>query len=80
MRETEASLLAQGTEERDITLMEKLLMAPGLSRKDVTTLILDMLFAGIDTVRLNHLTLLLILENESKINNSTKLVLKIKLL
>lgn len=49
IRETEASLLALGAEEREVTLMEKLLMTPGLSRKDVTTLILDMLFAGIDT-------------------------------
>ncbi|KAG0696815.1 putative cytochrome P450 12a5, mitochondrial [Chionoecetes opilio] len=49
IRETEASLLALGTEDRELTLMEKLLMTPGLSRKDVTTLILDMLFAGIDT-------------------------------
>lgn len=47
--ETEAMLSAAGTEEREITLLERLLMVPGLSRKDVVTLILDMLFAGIDT-------------------------------
>ncbi|XP_071541051.1 probable cytochrome P450 49a1 isoform X2 [Panulirus ornatus] len=48
--ETEASLLAQSPDDdRDITLMEMLLLSPGLSRKDVVTLILDMLFAGIDT-------------------------------
>lgn len=50
-------LSAVGTEEREITLLERLLMVPGLSRKDVVTLILDMLFAGIDTVRLNNLLL-----------------------
>ncbi|KAG0727396.1 putative cytochrome P450 12a5, mitochondrial [Chionoecetes opilio] len=49
IRDTEASLLALGTEDREVTLLEKLLLTPGLSRKDVTTLILDMLFAGIDT-------------------------------
>lgn len=49
IRETEALLLAQGHEDREATLMESLLMTPGLSRKDVITLILDMIFAGIDT-------------------------------
>ncbi|KAK3874939.1 hypothetical protein Pcinc_020158 [Petrolisthes cinctipes] len=38
----------QDTDE-ELTLMESLLTKPGLSRKDVVTLILDMLFAGIDT-------------------------------
>ncbi|XP_069161926.1 probable cytochrome P450 49a1 isoform X2 [Procambarus clarkii] len=50
IRETEAALQAQpASEELDLTLMEALLLKPGLSRKDVVTLILDMLFAGIDT-------------------------------
>ncbi|XP_068217922.1 probable cytochrome P450 49a1 [Palaemon carinicauda] len=54
IRETEAQLLAKksqpgGEEEEELTLMETLLLTPGLSRKDVVTLILDMLFAGIDT-------------------------------
>ncbi|XP_076045202.1 putative cytochrome P450 49a1 [Oratosquilla oratoria] len=33
----------------DVTLMEMLMSIPGLSRKDVTTMILDMIFGGIDT-------------------------------
>ncbi|KAG7158381.1 probable cytochrome P450 49a1 [Homarus americanus] len=50
IRETEASLLAQAPDDdRELTLMEALLLKPGLTRKDVVTLILDMLFAGIDT-------------------------------
>ncbi|XP_050733401.1 probable cytochrome P450 301a1, mitochondrial isoform X2 [Eriocheir sinensis] len=49
IQETEALLLAQGREDREATLMESLLMTPGLSRKDVITLILDMILAGIDT-------------------------------
>ncbi|KAK8744763.1 hypothetical protein OTU49_000603, partial [Cherax quadricarinatus] len=50
IRETEAALLAQEpSDDRELTLMEGLLLKPGLSRKDVVTLILDMLFAGIDT-------------------------------
>lgn len=51
IRQTEAQLLAKGSSysEEDLTLMETLLLTPGLSRKDVVTLILDMLFAGIDT-------------------------------
>lgn len=49
IRETEALLLAMGTEDQEITLLERLLMVPGLTRKDVVTFILDMLFAGIDT-------------------------------
>ena len=51
IRQTEAELLAKSPEsQEDLTLMETLLLVPGLSRKDVVTLILDMLFAGIDTV------------------------------
>ncbi|XP_068217928.1 probable cytochrome P450 49a1 isoform X2 [Palaemon carinicauda] len=54
IRQTEAQLLAKksqpgGEEEEELTLMETLLLTPGLSRKDVVTLMLDMLFAGIDT-------------------------------
>lgn len=52
IQETEALLKAKtGKEDEELTLMESLLLMPGLSRKDVVTLILDMLFAGIDTVR-----------------------------
>jgi len=36
-------------EDEELTLMEILLSTPGLSQKDVVTIILDMLFAGIDT-------------------------------
>ena len=35
---------------RDLNLMETLLSTPGLTRSDVVTIILDMLFAGVDTV------------------------------
>lgn len=52
IQETEAILKNKtGKEDEELTLMETLLLTPGLSRKDVVTLILDMLFAGIDTVR-----------------------------
>ncbi|XP_042881582.1 probable cytochrome P450 49a1 [Penaeus japonicus] len=52
VQETEAAILAQDPDsERELSLMENLLMTEGLSKKDVVTLILDMLFAGIDTVR-----------------------------
>ncbi|XP_076061210.1 putative cytochrome P450 49a1 [Oratosquilla oratoria] len=55
--QTEAELLKhleaqkEGNQDEDekLTLMEELLNTPGLSRKDVVTIILDMLFAGIDT-------------------------------
>lgn len=49
--QTEAALLSKtrADEDENLTLMEKLLLTPGLSRKDVVTLILDMLFAGVDT-------------------------------
>lgn len=54
IRATEASLKEAlekpGAEERELTLMEQLLLRPELSHKDVVTLILDMIFAGIDTV------------------------------
>ncbi|KAK4317345.1 hypothetical protein Pmani_011567 [Petrolisthes manimaculis] len=50
IQETEASLMAKKQDsDEELTLMESLLTNPGLSRKDVVTLILDMLFAGIDT-------------------------------
>ncbi|XP_069948773.1 probable cytochrome P450 49a1 isoform X1 [Cherax quadricarinatus] len=50
IRETELALLAKtATDTDELSLMETLLLSPGLSRKDVITLILDMLFAGIDT-------------------------------
>ncbi|XP_045611065.1 probable cytochrome P450 49a1 [Procambarus clarkii] len=50
IRETETELLAKPAGEgQEVTLMEALLLKPGLTRKDVVTLILDMLFAGIDT-------------------------------
>ncbi|KAK8744757.1 hypothetical protein OTU49_000599, partial [Cherax quadricarinatus] len=50
IRETEAALLAQEpSDDRELTLMEGLLLKPGLSRKDVVTLMLDMIFGGIDT-------------------------------
>ncbi|XP_042881562.1 probable cytochrome P450 301a1, mitochondrial isoform X6 [Penaeus japonicus] len=50
VQETEAAILAQDPDsERELSLMENLLMTEGLSKKDVVTLILDMLFAGIDT-------------------------------
>ncbi|XP_045624921.1 probable cytochrome P450 49a1 isoform X2 [Procambarus clarkii] len=51
IRETEAALQARTASggQGEMTLMEALLLKPGLSRKDVVTLILDMLIAGIDT-------------------------------
>ncbi|KAK7086328.1 hypothetical protein SK128_002127 [Halocaridina rubra] len=50
IQETEKRLLAKDpNSEDDLTLMETLLLTDGLTRKDVVTLILDMLFAGIDT-------------------------------
>lgn len=52
IQETEAAILAEDPEnERELSLMETLLLTEGLTRKDVLTLILDMLTAGIDTVR-----------------------------
>lgn len=52
VQETEALLKAKtGKGNEELTLKESLLLMPGLSRKDVVTLILDILFAGIDTVR-----------------------------
>ncbi|KAK7082035.1 hypothetical protein SK128_010802, partial [Halocaridina rubra] len=48
--ETEARLKAKDpSSEDELTLMEILLLTPGLTRRDVVTLILDMLLAGIDT-------------------------------
>ncbi|XP_063586001.1 probable cytochrome P450 49a1 [Penaeus indicus] len=50
MQQTEAAILAQDPDsEHEVSLMESLLMTEGLTKKDVVTLILDMLFAGIDT-------------------------------
>ncbi|XP_068235984.1 probable cytochrome P450 49a1 isoform X2 [Palaemon carinicauda] len=51
IRQTEEALLSKTRtdEDENLTLMEELLLTPGLSRKDVVTLILDMLFAGVDT-------------------------------
>ncbi|XP_037784537.1 uncharacterized protein LOC119580457 [Penaeus monodon] len=50
IRETEAAILAADPDsERELSLMENLLMTEGLTREDVITLILDMLVAGIDT-------------------------------
>ncbi|XP_071539294.1 LOW QUALITY PROTEIN: probable cytochrome P450 49a1 [Panulirus ornatus] len=50
IRQTEAAFLSRDpSDRRDISVMEKLLLTPGLSRKDVVTLTLDMIFAGIDT-------------------------------
>ncbi|KAK7076174.1 hypothetical protein SK128_023460 [Halocaridina rubra] len=51
INQTEAALLSKNSKigDDELMLMEKLLLTPGLSRKDVVTLILDMLFAGIDT-------------------------------
>ncbi|XP_027212219.1 probable cytochrome P450 49a1 [Penaeus vannamei] len=50
IQETEAAILAEDPEnERELSLMETLLLTEGLTRKDVLTLILDMLTAGIDT-------------------------------
>ncbi|KAK7072243.1 hypothetical protein SK128_017315 [Halocaridina rubra] len=50
IRQTEAQLLAKDpNSDEDLTLMETLLLTPGLSRTDVVTLILDMLVAGIET-------------------------------
>lgn len=51
IQQTEASILAQDPDiDHEVSLMESLLMTEGLTKKDVVTLILDMLFAGIDTV------------------------------
>ncbi|XP_042874611.1 probable cytochrome P450 49a1 [Penaeus japonicus] len=44
------ALKEPGAEDRELTLMEQLLLRPELNYKDVVTLILDMIFAGIDTV------------------------------
>ncbi|CAL4092626.1 unnamed protein product [Meganyctiphanes norvegica] len=41
--------LSRSKHDDELSLMEILLRTPGLSRKDVVTMILDMLFAGIDT-------------------------------
>nr|XP_045594008.1 probable cytochrome P450 49a1 [Procambarus clarkii] len=50
IQETEAALMKEeASDTKELSLMETLLLDPGLSRKDVVTLILDMLFAGIDT-------------------------------
>ncbi|KAF2351403.1 Cytochrome P450 [Trinorchestia longiramus] len=52
MKEAEARLeeaKAQGDPDRKLTIMETFLNTEGLSRSDVATIILDMLFAGIDT-------------------------------
>ncbi|ROT76614.1 hypothetical protein C7M84_004799 [Penaeus vannamei] len=50
IQQTEASILAQDPDiDHEVSLMESLLMTEGLTKKDVVTLILDMLFAGIDT-------------------------------
>lgn len=50
IRETEAELLQKKPDDTsELKLMEELLLTEGLSRKDVVTLILDMLVAGIDT-------------------------------
>ncbi|MCL4132232.1 UNVERIFIED_CONTAM: hypothetical protein GTU68_003376 [Idotea baltica] len=54
IREAEAKVMAKnsqsGTGDHDSTLLEVLLQKEGLTRTDVVTIILDMLFAGIDTV------------------------------
>ncbi|XP_063609389.1 probable cytochrome P450 49a1 [Penaeus indicus] len=54
IKATEAALKKElekpGAEDRDLTLMEQLLLRPELSHKDVVTLIIDMIFAGIDTI------------------------------
>lgn len=51
IQETEAAILAKDPDSGDeLSLMENL-MTVGLSKKDVVTLIEDMLFASIDTVR-----------------------------
>lgn len=51
IQQTEANILAQDPDtDHEVSLMESLLMTEGLTKKDVVTLILDMLFAGIDTV------------------------------
>ncbi|XP_068236277.1 probable cytochrome P450 49a1 [Palaemon carinicauda] len=50
IQETEENLLKKSLDDvSGLTLMEELLLSPGLSRKDVVTLILDMMVAGIDT-------------------------------
>ncbi|MCL4135050.1 UNVERIFIED_CONTAM: hypothetical protein GTU68_020614, partial [Idotea baltica] len=53
IREAEAEVMAKksqfGAEDQDSTLLEVLLQKEGLTRTDVITIILDMLFAGIDT-------------------------------
>lgn len=48
---------ASGDPDRTLTVMETYLNTEGLSKSDVATMILDMLFAGVDTVsyRLNLL-------------------------
>ena len=36
--------------EKELSVMEILLLTPGLTKADVVTFVLDMLLAGIDTV------------------------------
>ena len=40
----------EGNPNRTLTVMETFLQTEGLSKADVATMILDMLFAGVDTV------------------------------
>ncbi|KAK3866624.1 hypothetical protein Pcinc_027854 [Petrolisthes cinctipes] len=50
IQDTEASLMSKAKDtERELTLLEMFLLKPGVSRKEVVTMILDMFFAGIDT-------------------------------
>ena len=44
---------AAGNENTSPSVMQTFLNTEGLSKSDVTTMVLDMLFAGVDTVRQN---------------------------
>ncbi|KAB7499513.1 putative cytochrome, mitochondrial [Armadillidium nasatum] len=69
--ETEKELLTKikegGRTDKELTLLETLLQTEGLTRKDVMTFMLDMIFAGIDTT--SHtvaFTLYLLARNKDK--------------
>ncbi|KAB7505202.1 putative cytochrome P450 [Armadillidium nasatum] len=69
IRETEKNLLTKKASEDDaeMTLMETFLKTEGLTRKDVVTMVLDMMFAGIDTT--SHtvaFTLYMLAKNQDK--------------
>ena len=46
--------VARGDTDRPMTIMETLINTEGLTKSDVATMVLDLLFAGIDTVRIDY--------------------------